>query len=728
MKYKINLFLLFCLLTSFSFAQNKAEEFTLNDIVKGKFYAKSVYGLMSMNNGVNYTTLNNRKSIVEYSYKTGDKVKTIFNLDNFKSLKIKAIDDYSFNSDETQILLVTQKEQIYRHSFKAVYYIFNIKNQTIERLSEGKQQLATFSPTENKVAFFYKNNLFIKNIDTGKIKQITFDGKHNCIINGAPDWVYEEEFSFAKGFHWSSDGKYIAYYRFDETNLKEYNITLFQGSHPALTENKLYPANYSIKYPKAGEDNSIVSIHIFDEKNNTTKTVDIGKNTDQYIPRILWTANPNQLAVVRLNRLQNKYELLFADAETGKSKVIYTEINKCYVEINDDLTFLKDKKHFILTSEKNGFNHIYLYDINGKLVRQITKGNFDVTHYYGYNSKTKTIYYQAAKSSPLQREIFSIGLNGKNNIKLSKKEGTNNAVFSKGFKYYINYFSDINTPTIVSLHNEKGKTIRILENNSELKKLVKNYKMPKKEFFSFKNSEGISLNAWILKPYNFDSTKTYPALLYVYGGPGVQTVLNRWEFQWFNYLTEKGYIVFSVDNRGTGARGEKFKKCTYMQLQNLEFLDLIDAKKYMGNKKFIDSSRIGIYGWSFGGQMSSLCMLRGAGNFKAGIAVAPVTTYRYYDNIYSERYLRTPQENPKGYDNYAAINYADKLKGKFLLIHGTSDDNVHIQNTLELSEKLVQNNKQFEMQLYTNRNHGIYGGNTRLHLYTRMSLFLIKNL
>jgi dipeptidyl-peptidase-4 len=707
-------------------AQNS---FTLEDITnKGTFRARSVYGLRSMNSGESYTVLKHGIRIEKFSYAEGESEEIIFDLAEAGIDKIKSIDSYQFSSDERKVLIASNRENIYRHSYSAEFYVYDLNKKTLEALSTGRQQLADFSPSGDQICFFRDNNLFIKDLQGKNEVQITFDGKYNHIINGAPDWVYEEEFAFSQAYQWSPDGKRIAFMRFDESKVKQFNMTVFKGTNPEKTENALYPENYTFKYPKAGEDNSVVSVHVYDLQSAVTKTMDIGEETDQYIPRMQWTQDPKVLSIVRMNRHQNHYELLLADAESGTSKLLYEEKNEAWIDINDDLSFLKDGKHFIFTSEKSGFNHIYLYDLQGNPVRQITNGNWEVTRFLGYDEASELFYYQAAAVSPLQREIYAVDSKGKKTTLLSADKGSNTANFSKGFKYYINYFSSNEQATLVTLHNAKGKLIRTLEANKDLQKTMQEYKLPTREFFTFTTSEGVELNAWMMKPVDFDSTKEYPALLTFYGGPGSQEVLDRYSFDWSDYLAQEGFVVVCVDNRGTGGRGEKFKKCTYMQIQNLEAIDLIETGKYMAKQPFIAADKIGVYGWSFGGQMSSLCMFRGADVFAAGIAVAPVTTYRYYDSIYSERYLRTPQENPKGYDEYAPIYFADQLKGKFLLVHGTSDDNVHMQNTLELAEELVQNNKKFQMHLYTNRNHGIYGGNTRLHLYSMMTDFLKENL
>ncbi len=725
---KFNLLILSILFTSNIFAQqNSFKKITVDDLWKNwSFWTNSVYGVRSMNDGIHYTTLDRSGNIYKYSYETGGVTDTIF----------KAVDaginpeDYEFNSDESKILLQTNYKRIYRRSFTAEYFVYNVQTKKLNPVSEnGKQQIASFSPDSKKIAFIRTNNIYIKNLENGNETQITFDGEHNKIINGIPDWVYEEEFEFNKAYEWSPDGNKLAYIKFDESKVRMFGMTMFAGSNPELIKNKLYPECRSFKYPKAGEDNSVVSVHIYDINSDKTTTADIGDNTDIYIPRIRWTKNVNRLAIFRLNRLQNKFELLYANPETGKTNISYTETNKYYIDETDfdKLQFLDGGKYFVMTSERDGYRHLYLHDINGKEIKKLTSGKNEVSDFYGYDKNRKLFYFQAVDGSPINRAVFNVNMKGKVK-KLSVQTGTNNAEFSKNFNYFINFFSNSETPKIVTLHNSKGKLIRTLVNNERVKKLAEEYGGVNKEFFTFKTSENIELNAWMIKPPNFDNTKKYPVIITQYSGPGSQEVLNRWDFGWNNLLAQEGAIVVCVDSRGTGARDEKFRKQTYLQLGKYETIDLIETAKYLQKQNYVNPSKIGIWGWSYGGFMTSLCMTKGADYFSTGIAVAPVTNWRYYDNIYTERFMRTPQENPNGYDDNSPINFADKLKGDFLLVHGLGDDNVHFQNSAEFSEALVQANKQFNEFFYTNRNHSIYGGNTRYHLYTMMLNFWKKHL
>ncbi|WP_423149614.1 S9 family peptidase [Rubrolithibacter danxiaensis] len=721
--------ILILLLFAGSVSAQTKKDITLEDIFKkGLFAQQTVSGLHSMKDGKTYVSIetdNKGESYVaKNNYSDGKTATVLFSQKdlNYNGNTLPVSTD--FDANESKALIAKDEEAIYRHSTRASYFVYDLKTKEIIEVSaNGKQMYATFSPDGSKVAFVRDNNIFIKDLNTKEETQITTDGKFNGIINGGSDWVYEEEFSFAKAFFWSPDSKKIAFYKFDESHVPEFSMTLYEG---------LYPTEYRYKYPKAGENNSVVSIHIYNLADKTTKNVNVGPEKDQYIPRIRWTKSPASLFVLRLNRHQNKLDYLLVNANSGESKVILTENDKYYIDIEkEQLRFLDNGKQFINVSERDGFNHIYLYDLSGKIINQVTKGNWEVTDVYGIDEKNNRIYYQSAESSPLKRDVYSISLNGTNKKKISTLEGTNNAVFSEDFSYYILTHSTSNSASLTTLHDKSGKLIRTLEDNEALEQRLKAYNITPTEFFTFKTSEGISLNGYMIKPPAFNGSKKYPVLMYVYGGPGSQNVSDSWggtRKAWFNYLAQLGYIVVCVDNRGTGFRGAEFKKLTYKQLGKYETIDQIEAAKWLASQSYVDPSRIGIWGWSYGGYMSSLCITKGAGVFKAAIAVAPVTTWRFYDTIYTERYLQTPQENPEGYDQNSPINFADKLKGKFLLVHGTGDDNVHFQNSVMLSEALIQANKQFEQAYYPNKNHGIYGGNTTIHLYKRMTDFIVENL
>ena len=712
--------LAFLFVASSTYAQ---KEITLEDLWQNyTFYAKSVPGFTFQNDGKHYTRLEDN-IIKKYDLTTGNFVENILDGKEANADITGGINNYTFNGDESKIIIEFGREAIYRRSSKAFFYIYDRASKKMTPVyDEDKVMYATLSPDGKKVAYVWENNLYYLDLDSGITLPVTTDGKYNDIINGSADWVYEEEFAFAKAFHWSPDSKKIAFYRFDESRVKEFTMTNYK--------NGLYPEYVTFKYPKVGEDNAVVSIYIHDlatEKNTRAKT---GKEADIYFPRIKWT-HDNQLCIFRMNRHQNELELLLTDASSGNTKTLLKEKNKYYIDITDDLTFLKDGKSFVWTSEESGYNHIYLYDMNGKKKKQLTKGNFDVTSFYGVDETNGLVYYQAAKVTPMDREIYSVNLKGKKDQKLTKAAGTNSAQFSSTFDYYVNTHSTINSPASYTVYDRKGSAVRKIEDNAKMAGTMTNYNAQKAEFFDFTTSENVKLNGYMIKPPNFDESKEYPVFMHVYGGPGSQTVQNRWggqNFWWFQMLAQKGYIVVSVDNRGTGARGQEFKKMTYLQLGKYETMDQIEAAKYLGALPYVDAERIGIFGWSYGGYMSSLCLSKGADVFKAAIAVAPVTNWKWYDTIYTERYMRTEKENPDGYKDNSPVNFTDLMEGNYLLVHGNGDDNVHFQNTAEMVNALISSNKQFDTYFYPNRNHGIYGGNTRLHLYTKMTNFLLEKL
>lgn len=714
-------------------AQNQGKKFTLNDFcLNYTFRTQGITGLRSLNDGEHYTVLEDRgKKLVMYSYKTGKAVETLLDLNDPKYGDVKMIQDYEFSPDESHILIYTNIQPIYRRSFTADYYVFDFKNRELKPLSEGgSQRLATFSPVGTKIAFVRDNNIFISDLRFGSEIQITFDGKFNEIINGAPDWVYEEEFAFNKAFEWAPDGSALAFIKFNESNVKIFHMNMFQGQYPALKENATYPSNYSYKYPKAGEANSVVSVHVYDIKDRVTTPMNIGEETDIYIPRIKWTKDPKRLAIMKLNRFQNRLEILLANARVGSTTVLYREENKYYIaeENLDNLVFTEDGKNFIMSSEKNGYSHLYLYTMGGKEVQPITSGNYDVADFYGYDPVKKLYYYSSHEESPLEKYVYSIDAKGKKK-KLTPTKGWNEAEFSKSFKYFVNVVSNADMPPLYTLYTANGKAVRVLEDNAALKEKLGEYNVAKREYIQIPAADGKTLlNAWMMKPTDFDASKAYPVLIIQYSGPNSQQVRNSWGMDWAQYLAQEGYIVTCIDPRGTAARGEEFRKCTYMQLGKIESDDMIAAGKWLAEQPYIDARKVGIWGWSFGGFMSSLCLMKGNNVFSTAIAVAPVTHWGFYDSIYTERFMRRPQDNPSGYNDNSPINWVKNLKGNLLLCHGTADDNVHVQNAYELAEALVQANKQFDMQIYTNRNHSIYGGVTRLHLYTKFVDYLNQHL
>ena len=706
-------------------AQN---EITLEDIwQKGTFSSNSVPGFKFLNDGKHYTRKEG-KQIKEYDLTTGNFTKIIFDGTTIKNNSDfdGSFNSYEFSNDEQKILIKTQSEKIYRHSTRAMYFVYDRKKQMLNALSAGgKQRYATFNPQADKVAFVRQNNLYYVDLKSGKEVQVTNDGEHNKIINGSPDWVYEEEFSFARAFEWSSDGQKIAFMRFDESQVREFTMTMYYDLD--------YPDYYTFKYPKVGEVNAIVTVHIHNVGTGKTVKTDTGKEVDQYIPRIRWTQNADQLCIFRMNRHQNELEFLLANAKNGATKLLMKETNEWYIdEANfDNLIFLKDGRHFLWSSDNDGFSHIYLYNMQGKLVKQLTKGFYDVTSFYGVDEKNSKVFYQAAARTPIDREIYSISLDGSDQRLLSNKEGWNTAQFSSTFDYFVLTHSDANTPNVYAVYDRQGKLIRSIEDNAKVRKVQKAYSVQPIEFFTFKTSEDVELNGYMIKPPNFSDNHKYPVLMYVYGGPNSQTAKNSFDaarYWWFQLLAQKGYIIVSVDNRGTAARGEAFKKMTYLQLGKYETIDQIEAAKYLAGLSYTDPDRIGIFGWSYGGYMSSLAILKGNDVFKAAIAVAPVTNWKWYDTIYTERFMRSFKENPDGYQENSPIYFADRLKGAYLLVHGVGDDNVHFQNTVEMANALIRANKQFDTQFYPNRNHGIYGDNASIHLYTKMTDFLMEHL
>ncbi len=729
MQRKLTVLILFILSVSTLFAQ----KITLEDVIaKGTFRQKSVQGLASMNDGLHYTTLENGgREIVKYSYRTGQKVATLLDIATLKNDSLQSVSDYTFSSDEGKVLLMTDRKPIYRRSFTAQYFVYNFATKELSRLSgKGVQQLATFSPDGERIAFVRENNIYVKSLRFGTERQVTTDGEFNKIINGAPDWVYEEEFEFNRAFEWSPDSKQLAYIKFDESEVNTFSMPIYKGISPEFKENALYPGEYKFKYPKAGEKNSVVSVWVYDIKAGQNIQMETGKETDIYIPRIRWTNKGTNLSIFRMNRLQNRLELLFANSFTGDTRLIFTEKNQRYIETDflDNLQFLPDEKSFVTLSEQDGFKHLYLYDFGGVKIRQLTEGKFDVLQYYGFDPVTKMFYYQAAAVSPMQREVYGVSIDKKKKVTLTTKVGTNNVSFSNGFKYYINTYNNLTTPNLVTLHEISGKQIRVLEDNEALKTKLSGYQMPQREFFTFTTSEGIALNGWMIKPLGFDANTKYPVLMTQYSGPNSQQVLDDFRIDWNNYLAQEGYLVVCVDPRGTGARGEEFRKCTYGQLGKYESDDQIEAAKYLAKQSYVDGKNIAIWGWSYGGFMSALCLAKGGEVFKAGISVAPVTNQRFYDTVYAERYMGLPSQNPEGYDQNSPIALASGIKGKLLLVHGLADDNVHFQNAIEFAEAMVQSGVQFQMMAYNNRNHNIRGGNTSMHLYTMFENFMKDNL
>ncbi|MCH3884219.1 S9 family peptidase [Tenacibaculum aquimarinum] len=697
------------------------KEITVEEIWNGTFSAERMNALNSMN-GDFYSLLNSDKdakstSVDKYSYLTLEKVTTIVDSKDVSGLD--RFSSYEFNNDETKLILGSKFKKVYRRSFTGTYYAFDIASKKVTLIGENIQQ-PTFSPDSKKVAYTKDNNIFVKNLASGKVSQITSDGKTNSIINGTTDWVYEEEFGFVRAFEWNKTSEYIAFLRFDETDVPTFSMDMYGKS--------LYPNQQVFKYPKAGEKNANVSLHLHNLNVGSTKKMNVGKY--EYIPRIQWTNDANTLSATTLNRHQNDLKLYFVNAKNGSSKIVLNEKDDAYVDIQDNLTFLDDNS-FIWTSEKDGFNHIYYYTSNGKLKNQVTKGDWEVTNYYGFNKDLNTIYYQSIESGSINRNVYSIKLDGSDKKVISRDYGTNSASFSKNMNYFINTFSDAKTPQVYSLYKADGTRVKIIKDNADLKKSIAEYKMSPKEFSTI-NINGNDLNMWMVKPADFDESKKYPMLMFQYSGPGSQQVKNSWNVSndyWHNMLAQKGYVIVCVDGRGTGLKGRDFKKVTQKELGKYEVEDQIAAAKKLAKRNYIDADNIGIWGWSYGGFMSSNCLLKGNDIFSMAIAIAPVTSWRFYDSVYTERYMQTPQENASGYDDNSPINHVEKLKGDYLLVHGSGDDNVHVQNSMQMVNALVDANKPFDFFIYPDKAHGIYkGSNTRLHLYNKMTSFIEEHL
>lgn len=726
-----------CFLLAFISGIRAQQKVSLEDVAKGTYRAENIYGIKPMLDGNYYTQISaDKKRIVKYSFKTGKEVATVFDVNTARECNFKEFDDYIMSPDEKLILIQTETKPIYRRSFTAVYYIYNVQNNKLEPLSNnGPQQAPLFSPDGFQIAFVRNNNIYLVKLLFGNSEsQVTKDGEFNKVLNGIPDWVYEEEFGFNRAFEFSADSKMIAYIRFDESKVPMYSFPWYKGLAPEKKEYANYPGEYRYKYPKAGEMNSTVTVHTYDIKSHVTRQMDLPLDADGYIPRIKFTSDPEKLAIMTLNRHQDRFDLYMANPRSGLCKLTIRDNAPQYIKEQAYSNIAFYPENIVLMSERDGYNHLYLYTIGGNLVKQITKGKFEVKDFLGWDRNSNIFYYSSNEESPLRSAVYKIDAKGKK-TKLSVRTGTNTAIFNSTLTYYINKFSNLSTPTLITVNDNKGKELATLMDNAKLKKQIAGLNMPTKEFFKFKTTEGVELNGWMMKPANFDPNKKYPVIMHQYNGPGSQEVLDNWGVGSFRdggmfeaYMCDKGYIMVCVDGRGTGGRGAEFEKCTYLFLGVKESHDQVEAARYLNGLPYIDGSRIGIWGWSFGGYNTLMSMSEGTPIFKAGVAIAPPTDWRFYDSVYTERFMRTPKENGDGYQAGSAIQRAPKLHGKLLLIHGSADDNVHFQNSAEYSEALVQAGIQFDMQVYTNRNHSITGGNTRIHLMNRVAGFFIQNL
>jgi dipeptidyl-peptidase-4 len=726
MKKQILFFLVAFLSASWANAQS---QLTIKDITHHVFTPESIQGMVPMNDGEHYLQLNKEQTKVQkYAYKKNGVVATLFDVSTVRGDKLNEIDGFILSPDESRLLIQTKTNRIYRRSFTAEYYIFSIRNNKMAPLSKkGAQQVPQFSPDGQQIAFVRNNNIhLVKLLFNNSESQVTKDGKRNAIINGIPDWVNEEEFAYNCAYAFSPDSKMIAYVRFDESQVPLFSFMQYAGLRPQKSEFAEIPGTYAYKYPKTGMKNAVVSVHAYDIKSHVTRQMKLPIQHDDYVPRIQFTGTDNSLAIVSLNRTQNKMDIYLANPRSRECRLILRNEDRCYVKETayDNLTFYQDR--FVLLSEKDGFNHLYVYGLDGLLKQQLTQGNYEVKTFLGWDKATNTYYYTSNEEGPEKTALYKIRKGKK--TKLSSRVGTNTAQFSATYKYYVNRFTSFEVPMVITVCNNKGKTLHTLLSNQELASLVQRMDLPRKELFSFTTSKGLRLNGWMMKPAHFDAHQKYPVLFYQYSGPGSQQVVDEFKISWETYMATQGYLIVCVDGRGTGGRGADFEKCTYMNIGVKEAEDQIAAAQYMATLPYADAKRMAIWGWSYGGYNTLMAMCEGSGIFKAGIAVAPVTDWKYYDTIYGERFMRTPKENAEGYAASSVFTRAHQLKGALLIVHGSADDNVHVQNTMEFTEKLVQLGLPFDMQIYTNRNHSIYGGNTRTHLFQRLTRFLKEHL
>ena len=738
MKQKLILILLLALGLPAGLAAQGKKPLTLEEVVGGAFYPENIYGVTPIpGDGEHYTQMNAAGTqVIKYSFRTGQQVEVLFDATQARECPFRQFDSYRFSPDGGTLLIATETTPIYRHSYTAVHYLYSLKRNAegridnkVERLSDGgPQQVPVFSPDGTMIAFVRDNNIFlVKRLYGNSESQVTTDGQRNAVLNGIPDWVYEEEFAMDRALEFSADSKMLAYVRWDESAVPSYSFPLYAGEKPRREDYAKYPGAYTYKYPKTGEANSKVSVHTFDIKTKVTRTLKLPLEADAYIPRIRFTRDADKLAVFTLNRHQNRFDLYMADPRSTVCRLALREETDTYIKEGtfDNIRFYDD--HFVFMSERSGFSHLYWYDLNGNLAKQITRGDFEVKNFLGLDEKTGTFYYTSNEGSPLRQAVWKTDRKGRK-TRLTAEEGTHTAQFSTDMKYFLDRYTSLDTPTVITLRDNTGRTLTTLVDNAALNRKLAEYALPAKEFFSFQTSDGTTLNGWMMKPADFDESRKYPVIMYQYSGPGSQEVLDRFGISWETYMASQGYIIACVDGRGTGGRGAAFEKCTYLNLGVREARDQVETALYLGLQPYVDKERIGIWGWSFGGYMTLMSMSEGTPVFKAGVAVAAVTDWNYYDTIYGERFMRTPQENADGYRASSAFTRAENLHGDLLLVHGSADDNVHFQNCAEYAEHLVQLGKQFDMQLYTNRNHSIFGGNTRMHLYTRLTDFFNTHL
>lgn len=723
------LFLITILFTAICSCFGQAKEITIERIWDDYYFTpRGVPGYTAMPKSDYYTVVK-RAGIERYSFATGERVDMLVansDLDRLSkgTVNISKVSSYEFSSDEKKVVLAVDEESIWRRSSLAFYYVYDIENNKLITVADTNTKLhfAFLSEDGQKVLFARDCDLFYQDLATGVITQITHDGQENAIFNGYADWVYEEELDMSSAASWSPDGSKIAFLRFDQRRVKEYNFALYDN---------LYPTDFKYKYPKAGEDNSLVDVYIYDLASKQLTRVDLGDNSNCYFPRVYWLPNSQDAVILKLNRHQNQLDFIRYNTVTKQQDIVYTDKNDKWLDVTDNYYFLKDGKTMIVTSERDGFNHIYKVTLGGE-IKQLTSGNWEVNEIQYVNENKKLIYYLSNESGVLNRDLYSITFDGKKKTLMSTGDGWNQPSFSPNGNFYRNQYSNLNTLPIYTIRDAKGKELRVLNDNKHVKETMNAYGFVDREIIHFTTEDGTELYGWMMKPANFDPNKKYPVMMNCYGGPGSQQVANSYgswyDLALYQMLAQKGYISVCVDGRGTATRGDAFKKVIYQQMGKYEAIDQIAAANWLKKQSYVDGDRIGIWGWSFGGYLSALSLFRGDGAFKMAISVAPVTNWRYYDNIYTERFMRTPQENPDGYDLNSPTTYAKDLKGKYLLIHGTADDNVHFQNAMELVKALNEAGVEYDQFFFPNKNHFIMGGNTRTYLYKKLAKYILENL
>ncbi|WP_298649511.1 S9 family peptidase [uncultured Proteiniphilum sp.] len=716
--------LLFTAMTAICVVTASAQHYTLEDLLSDEFAPRSITAMVSSEDGTHFYQADPQQTaVIKYSYSTGEAVDTLFNTRTARNCSFDNFQGFLVSSDENRVLIYRDREQVYRHSFRANYYYHDVRRNMVRKLSEhlSKQMIPTFSPDGKMVAYVIENNIWLTKFDFDTESQVTKDGELNKVINGATDWVYEEEFGVTRLLEFSPDNRLLAFVRTDESAVKEFSFQTFNK--------QLYPDFYRFKYPKAGEANSTVECRVFDIESRTIRALDVPLDAGGYIPRIKFTHDPDQLAVMTLNRDQNRFDMYFASPRSMVSKLVLREESKYYIDSDwlNSVHFLKDR--FTYISEKDGYSHIYIYGLSGTMQKQLTTGNYDVISLLGVDEPTETVFYEAADESPIRRNIYKVNINKGQPQKLSQQPGYNSASFSRQGKFFVNRWSDADTPTVITLHDGNGKQLRVLEDNQSVRAKAASAQFPRREYITVPAADGITrLNGWILKPHNFDPTRKYPVVMIQYSGPNSQQVLDRYKADWYYALLNEGIVVACVDGRGTGARGEEFRKSTYLNLGIKESDDQIAAARYLASLPYIDKNGIGIWGWSYGGYNVLMSMSRGNGIFKAGVAIAPVTDWRFYDTVYTERFMRTPQQNSEGYEKGSAIALAGRLEGNLLLIHGMADDNVHFQNSVEYTRALVEAGKHFDMFFFPDKDHFIAGENAKRYLYGKVIDHFKRNL